>query len=192
MSEEGYTLTETLAALLMIGLALVGLTQALSVIGRMQRHASGSLSQGQSLREARLGLSSVLSGAGPFRSDTDALKGDGQAFAFACGQPSPCGARIERAGEGSQRLMLEFGGRVRSVPLSSSEPLVFSYEAQGAHFSAWPPVVADQKRRSLNAVSLARRSAQGDALVARAPVWSEQSADCQFDLISQECRGGAS
>ncbi|MBS0297123.1 MAG: hypothetical protein JSR45_12495 [Proteobacteria bacterium] len=193
MSEDGYTLTETLAALLMIGLAIVGLTQAMSVIGRIQGRAGASLSQGQTLREARLGLSSVLKGAGPFRSDTEALQGDARSFTFDCGRPSRCGARIESTSGTVQRVVIDFGGRSRSLAVASADPLVFGYEVDGAvPLSAWPPEDEGQRRRSLKAVSLARRSAQGDTLVARARVWSEQPADCKFDLISQECRGGAS
>jgi hypothetical protein len=189
MNRDGYTLAEALAALLMVGLAVGGLTQAVMVIGRVQAKAAVAIHDDAGLREAGHGLSRLLADTGPFASDTDGFRGDAQALDFACGPAARCSAHLSDTG-GAPRLILDFGGKTRTVALPAGAPLAFAYESADGRGDAWPPRAAP-KRLTLRAVTLSRLSPQGADLITRARIWSEQPADCLYDMIVQDCRKAA-
>jgi type II secretory pathway pseudopilin PulG len=64
VSEAGYTLVETLAALMMIGLAIGGLIEASHVLGRMQAGAGRSLAETARLRGAGEAMRRLFEGQG--------------------------------------------------------------------------------------------------------------------------------
>lgn len=56
MNDDGYTLAEALAAMLILGLAMGGLVEGARVIGRLQTPIVASRADDQALRRAEAGL----------------------------------------------------------------------------------------------------------------------------------------
>jgi len=78
MNDHGYTLAEMLAALLIIGLAMAGLTQAVRVLGLLQSSATRAAGEQRALRRVEVDFVGLLDGHGPFRSDETTLTGNGR------------------------------------------------------------------------------------------------------------------
>jgi hypothetical protein len=180
MNEAGYTATEALAALAILGLAVGGLAAGLKVLGQGQLTTSVTLSDSVSVRTVRAELEGLLQGEGPFRSDAvGAFSGDRQSLRFPCA-PQPCSAQLA-AGE----LVVVRGKGSRRLRLPARRAYDFAYVAGNGRFARWPQPDAEPWR-PLSAVALVDR-ASGLPLVT-APVWVQQAADCEFDTVSRDCR----
>jgi prepilin-type N-terminal cleavage/methylation domain-containing protein len=188
-TQDGFTLAETLAALLILGLAIGGLGQALMTIGRMQTAAGRAVGEARVLRAGSQALVQTVDGPGLFRPGPGALTGDAQRFSLDCGKPAPCGASLYPTPQGT-RISFDAGdGQTRSLVLPRVQA-AFAYEESGASGDRWPPADATPggPRRSLRAVVLVAVTSTGQRALARAPVWTDQAADCAFDPIAQACR----
>lgn len=190
MSEAGYTLTEMLTALAMIGLAMGGLSAGLGVLGRLQADDARSVADLNAVRLAQGGVTGVLRGEGPFRSrDAAGLKGDAGGFRFPCGDAAACDVRLVEDGAGRQLVQVAGAkGPPRRFRIPGTGPLAFSYVGAQGPSPAWPP--GGSARQALRAVVLRRLhpvpNAQPDVFEVR--IWREQPADCAFDVILQDCR----
>lgn len=190
MNEAGYTLTEMLTALAMIGLAMGGLSAGLGVLGRLQADDARTVADLNAARVAHGGVMNVLDGEGPFRSrDAAGFKGDAGGFHFPCGDGATCDVRLAQDGAGCPRLDVTDAKAVqRRFRIPGAGPLAFSYVGTLGPSAAWPP--EDLERQALRAVTLRRATsgpgAQPDVFEAR--VWREQPADCAFDVLIQDCR----
>ena len=187
MSQDGYTLAETLAALLIIGLAIGGLTEGMRVIGLMQTAAARTAHETQGLRQAQQALGGLLDAQGPFRSDErDRFVGDVASFDFDCGTNVRCGARLVRK-DGAERLLVtRRDGDKASAPLLRVSDARFSYGDGETAAPDWPPEPG--RRHVLKSVTILGRSTSGEVPVATARLWVEQAPGCQFDPIAQDCR----
>lgn len=194
MSEAGYTLTEMLAALLMIGLAVGGLTEGAQVVARIQASAGRGVAEGARLRAADQGLRRLLAGRGPFTSanaETGGLAGDARAFDFDCGGSGRCGARLAataplgvaraRGKPGDTVVFTGEHGATRAFAPASAR---FLYIGERTRGEVWPP--ADGASDTLREVVL--RDPAGGAAPAQARLWTEQGLDCVYDAIAQACR----
>lgn len=183
MSEDGYTAADALAALAIVGLAITGLLGGLRVIGVAQAGVGATLDQAVSIRTAGLELQSLLAGEGPFRSDArDGLVGEADAFSFPCGA-GRCGARLE-----SGRLVVEDEGVGRTVALPRTRDLRFEYVGALSADRTWPPAPLPAPApawQPLRTVLLK----DANTTVATAQVWAAQTADCEFDVVTRDCRG---
>jgi prepilin-type N-terminal cleavage/methylation domain-containing protein len=179
VNQDGYTLTEMLAALLMIGLAVGGLAQAMRLLGSAQGAASHRLHQTQSLRAAESGLAAMLSVGGPYRSSNQDFAGDSGSMSFACGGIKPCAASLVEAKGGVELyLKQEDTGRVFALPADHAR---FMYEGETAA-DHWPPEGPRQVLRAIHVVSA------GNEPVFTSRIWAEQPVECAFDSISRDCR----
>lgn len=178
MSDHGYTLAEMLAALLIIGLAMAGLTQAVRVLSLFQSAAARATGEQRLLRRAEVDLARLLDGQGPFRSTEDMLVGDGRGFDFDCGRAARCSARLVSAANKTRLLIT--GATEEQVALK--EDVHFTYATEKATFAAWPPA---GELRTLRAVNLVGARAEP---ILSARLWVQQSGDCAFDAIAQDCR----
>ncbi len=188
MRDAGYTLAEMLAALMIVGLAIGGLSAGLGVLGRLQSMNARAVGALQATHIAQVGLRDLLSSAGPFRAlDVNGLQGDAAGLQFPCGA-ARCRARLlPPAGGGARLELTAANGRVRTMDLRDPGPLAFSYVGGLGPSPTWPP--AGGERQALRAVSLLRRpngSAAEPVLEAR--IWREQPAACDFDVVMQDCR----
>lgn len=187
MSEAGYTLTETLAALAILGLAIGGLTSAMQVMGRQQAAANGLSAHITAARAGETAVERFLAGHGPFRAhEPDRLAGDGRAFAFDCGAAEPCRVTVAQEAAGLVLKLRDETGAERSLPLLQPGPARLVYQGAVEAVGAWPP--AGPGRQPLRSISLVQTTDQGDAAILEARLVREQAADCAFDAVMQDCR----
>jgi len=182
VSDAGYTLVETLAALAIVSLAIGGLTAAVQLVGRQQRVVADTLLAAEAPAAAQAQLQRMLDGQGPFPAHVAGrFTGEATRFRFDCGEAEPCAAVLEDATSG-QVLRLTTGGRTRDVALRRTG-LRFRYRGAAEVLDGWPP--AAPGRQALRSLALA---APGGMAVVEARVWTEQPMACAYDPILQDCR----
>lgn len=185
MNQDGYTLAETLAALVIIGLAVGGLVGGFNLLGRVQAKTTADV--GRSHRHSRLesAFSRFVAHEGPFRSDAHGLEGDSGRFTFACGE-GVCSAELEREQRETMLVLNGRGGVTRSIKVGVGA-YVFDYQDELGQEPDWPP--ADQsKPRTLRAIGIIQPRLGEELPMAEARVFAEQPAACAFDSISRTCR----
>lgn len=176
---DGYTLAETLVALLILGLAMGGLMQASLLLGHLQQNAQRNLNTFEAGRRLQQEFSVLFADYGPFPSSSRILEGAAEGFQFACGT-SLCGARLTdgrlelRAPAASQ---VELGGRFAGH---------FEYVGDAGASDDWPGDGRAEQR--LQAVQLVD-GGHGDVPIATARVWKQEAPGCVFDTIAKDCRG---
>lgn len=187
MSEAGYTLTETLAALAVIGLSIGGLSFGMQVVGGQQAALGSVVLAAQSARAAETWLERRLADAAPFRAhQPERLSGDGEGFRFDCAEAQLCAADIVE-GERGRRLTLFAGeGDPLTFRLSDKGAARFVYRGAGDLLAAWPP--AGGARQALRSVALLQGEGAAQRVVFETRIRIEQPLDCQFDAILQDCR----
>lgn len=180
---EGFTLADTMAAMLIISLAMVGLLQGTQMIARVQR---ANAVQHDALVEARAvqaTLQAVFRAPGADDGNlTGRLRGDSSRIAFACGGDD-CSAALT-AREGRIWLETRAGDVAGAAPIGKVGGAVrFVYVGRLGQYATWPAegAPAGETLRSV-------RIEDGERLLASVRVWLEQSVDCNYDLISHQCR----
>jgi hypothetical protein len=185
MSDEGYTATEALAALAILGLAVGGLTSGLKVIGVGEAATAHKVTQTISVRTAATEMAALVRGQGPFRSDDAAgLTGDVRSLSFPCGGAS-CSAKLTSTG----LVLTDASGSARTVALPNSAALQFSYLGSQSLVTAWPPAAPPPPApqwQVLRTIFLSD-AATGEPVLATEIV-SQQTANCQYDGILRDCR----
>ena len=186
MSEDGYTLAETLVALATIGLAMGGLTAGVRLIGLNQASTNQGLIAGHELRAADQVFSKLLAVQGPFASDDlQPLHGAAQAFSFDCGAPKPCSAQLAGA-HGVLNLMIQSQTEATLARLPDVWRAHFLYVGSRTEGTIWPP--NDKDPEVLQSVVLVEDSSHGATPLAVAPVWREEGVNCVFDPVVGNCR----
>lgn len=186
MNEAGYTLTETLAAMAVIGLAMGGLSLGMQVIGRLQLQASQGVVKDHEIRASQNLVDNLLLAGAPFRShEADRFVGTGEGFRFACGAPDPCEVSLRRDGSGEQLRIQSQSGDPMEVGIGAGEAR-FVYQGSAGVSDIWPPQAPE--RQSLKAISLIRTSSSGEAILLSARLWLEQPAPCAYDTVLRDCR----
>lgn len=189
MSDDGYTLAETLAALAMIGLAVGGLSMAVQMMARQQAQISETVAETGARRAADVYLQRLIDVQGAFRShEPDRFQGDASGFRFACAEGATCKVEISSDAKGLGLDVLE-GDEVRRLPLRRQGEARFVYRGLLGETEAWPP--SRPERQALRSVALIQKEADGPAReveLIETRIWSEQPADCAFDTVMQDCR----
>lgn len=185
MSEAGYTATEALAALAILGLAVGGLTGGLKVIGVGQLATGRKVAEADTVRTVSAELAGLVRGRGPFRSDVgEAFAGDERGFSFPCGA-GQCVAQLTDTG-----LRLSQPNQApRVVALSRPAELRFRYQGSWSQAAAWPPATPlppAPQWQVLRTILLAHQGS--DEAVTAVHIAEEQPADCEYDGILQDCR----
>lgn len=184
--EAGYTLTETLAALVVLALAISGLAAAAATLGQGQSVVNVQVADVAAVRAGQVALDRLLEGHGPFRShEPEALSGDAAGFRLACGEPAPCSVQVDQAADGL-RLRIRRAAGERMLRLRAPGPGRFVYEGREAGLGAWPPEPG--ARQALRSVSLVRGQAGAEETLLISRVWREQPVACEFDVLLQDCR----
>lgn len=180
---EGFTLADTMAAMLIISLAMVGLLQGTQMIARVQR---ANAAQHQVLVEARAVQAALLALFRAPGADSGALserlRGDASHLSFGCASGDCSASLTARLG----RTWLETlaGSRSAAAPVGRIGGAVrFVYVGRLGVYDAWPAAEAPAGER-LRAV----RVEDGERPLASVRVWLEQTVDCNYDLISHQCR----
>ena len=189
MSDDGYTLAEMLAALVIIGLAVEGLAECVRALRLTQAGAARTVAETQTLGRARRGLVRVLDGQGPFKSgDRAGLKGGATGFDFECKGGGRCGVQLMASRNGMALVMEGENGWRDVEPLPGVGQARLVYVTPQGRLDVWP---VDGPARTLTSVSLEAQSHAGPYPLMAARVWSEQVRDCAFDPIIDDCRAAA-
>jgi type II secretory pathway pseudopilin PulG len=183
MRQDGYTLAEALAAMLILGLAIGGLVEGSRAIGRLQSRVNITVNETREVRRAEAALTALLRDrAGDDRS----FKGDPTTFSFNC-SAGVCGLATQK--EGKRPVLVVRRGEVAQrflLPPASNFRLV--YAARDGRFDRWPP---EGSPRALRGVQVVATSAQGELPVVMARSWVEHPKTCEFDMIARGCRTSA-
>lgn len=183
----GYTLAEALVALVVVGLAVGGLTLATEQILRLQAAAGHDAKAAAGASRLSAAFSGLLDGEGPFPSeDRDGFFGDSDQFDFPCGDRT-CGGELVRRSNGIELVLRARSGRSSVFPLGADRALAFEYSSANGEHDAWPPTDA-RRPEALRSIELMRTRLGAEAPIAQARIWNEQAADCAFDTISRTCR----
>lgn len=180
MSDPGYTLTDTLAGLAILGLGLGAATGGLGVLTHTQLATSTLASQTHAMARAQTRLDALLAAQGPFRDRDNAFDGREQHLSFDCA-PATCGAAITIS-QGASRLRI-IDHDVTEIIVFRGKTAGFRYVAAGAQGPSWP-TFADRPQR-LEAIAIVD---QGEQPLTMSRLWRDQDVDCAFDPISQDCR----
>lgn len=186
MREDGYTLAEALAAMLIIGLAMGGLFEGARVLSRMQAATTTAVAEGRELRRAsaaftRLVSSSEMADAGL----AGTLRGGPTRLVYDCGAKASCEAVLRSGGDGSWLEVQAAEGPRRTFRLVQGRNPRLVYISTHGRFLSWS---SDLKHGTLRAVTIELPSGGADLPLISARVWIEQSRACEFDLISKACR----
>jgi hypothetical protein len=191
MSQEGYTASEALAALAILGLAIGGLTTSISLIGTGQLKAQSYLRQSALQRSANTRLERLLQPEAPFRSDEGSrLSGDGTGFEFQCGK-ARCAVQLRE----DALVTRDASGAERALPLPKAEDPTIVYLGSYSQSDVWPPALAPPPAPSwqaLRAVMIKSGGGDSDRTLVVARLWQEQRPDCEYDVVIQDCRGAGS
>lgn len=190
--QDGYTAAEALAALAILGLAMAGLTTSMTLIGSSQQKARARLEQAVLERAADQQLEQLLARDAPFRSDqANHLVGDAQTLEADCGNGRRCQARIEDG----VLVVHDQGGRDIRLRLPDGETPRFVYVGSYDASPIWPPAPQPPPApawQSLNAVLIQSHVGTQEKPLVVAKVWRQQRADCEYDVVIQDCRGARS
>lgn len=193
MSSDGYTLAESLAAMLIVGLAVGGLTAGVRTLEQAQRSTARSAGQSTSLAQARQEMDRLLAAAGPFPSGppTAAAQFTGAAsgFDFDCGDSARCGAELKRDAQGLSLELTGPAGGGRRLGLPGVERAHFTYVGPEGASDSWPPQAPDEVQ-TLRSVVLAAETSHGDVPLTATRLWREQAGDCIFNFVSRDCVRG--
>jgi type II secretory pathway pseudopilin PulG len=190
--QEGYTAAEALAALAILGLAMAGLTTSMQLITAGQAKARARLEQSMFERAVDQRLEALLARDAPFRSDqTSHLFGDRQSLDVDCGNGQRCSARIE---DGDLKIRSADGDE-KSYRLPEGDDPHFVYIGSYSTSDIWPSAALPPPAPSwqtLGAVMIQSMSQDQQKPLVVAKVWRQQRADCEYDVVIQDCRGAAS
>ena len=185
MNEEGYTATEALVALAILGLAVGGLTGGLKVIGQGQLATGSKITNAVSIRTASSELHALLEGQGPFRSDAvDSFTGSARRFSFPCGSGA-CTAQLTDIG----LTVARDTAQPRSIPLRNADRLTFSYLGSETETAIWPSSTLPPPTpqwQLLTGVVLQDGSSGETLATTSIPI--QQAANCEYDSVIQDCR----
>lgn len=183
MNEDGYTLAEVLAAMLILGLAVGGLVEGSRIIGRMQAPVITTRRDDQVLRRAELSVAGLLK----LRSGGDqTLTGDAHGLQFTCGTRT-CGLALTPDGK-KLSLSVRRGEVAQTFPLPHAGKISLVYLARDGRFDRWPQ---PDSKRVLDGVMIVETSARGELALVVARSWIEHPKTCEFDMIARGCRTSA-
>lgn len=191
MSQDGYTASEALAALAILGLTVGGLSTSIALIGTGQLKAQGSLQQSALQRSANARLEQLLQPEAPFRSDeSQHLVGDDRGFEFSCGE-ARCAVSLRDAA----LVTRDSSGAERTMPLPKAQNPRIVYLGSYGQTNVWPPAVQPPPAPPWQALRAVMIQDEGRASVrplAIVRLWNQQRSDCEYDIVAQDCRGAGS
>lgn len=187
MTDQGYTLVETMAALLIIGLAMSGLAAALGLMARQHASVAHAFARTSDLRRAQSTLEQLFEGRGPFRSsEPSTFTGAAHFLQFDCGQPAPCKAELAQDPRSHLVLRVQGGSATTTIPLPDADAAHFRYQGSLGDLDAWPPVA--EPRQALRGVAIIADGSDPHAVLTQTHLWTEEALVCGFDAVLQDCR----
>lgn len=183
MNDEGYVLSDTLAGLAIIGLAMGGMLAGVTLLAQVQGRTDREIARIAELKRASVALGDLLGRAGPFRTRDSHFDGAPQAFDFACGTQR-CGARLETVEDKLLLQVTRASGELEAISLRDVQAAHFTYVGGITAGDTWPrPTARPDRLRQVTLVD-----ASGETLLAQAALPVDQPMICEFDVVSQDCR----
>jgi len=187
VSEAGYTLTETLAAMAVIGLAVGGFSLGMQALGAQQAAVGATVMKAQEVRAAQAWLERRLAEHAPYRShEPGRLSGGADGFRFDCAAAAPCAVEVAADARGRRLQVFKGEGETVSFRLPGEEATRFVYRGAGELATSWPPAAGP--RQALRSISLLQGEGARERAVFETRIRAEQPLDCQFDAVMQDCR----
>lgn len=139
--DSGFTLVDALTALLVISMAMAGLTAATHALGKDIRSLNLSIGEASAFRGLRRAFNLIPGDVGPFDGyGTEAdrgLVGTDRSAKFPCGLNERCSLALVQSG-GATRLEVRAGAERATVMLKDAN-VGFTYVSEtGAVSNAWP------------------------------------------------------
>ena len=186
MTNDGYTLAETLAALMILGLSIGAVMTGVRTIGRFERATADDHAQSGAMARLDRNLAELLDHRGPYLSNgTGGLVGDQLGFRLPCA-PNSCSAQVETQ---PRHTFLKIQDGSLTLTVRAPDALRFEYETAHRKFDHWPDGSASTDTSRAEPLKGVRLVAGVDGRpVAWAPVRKDQQSDCAFDAISRSCR----
>ncbi len=174
-------MTEMLAALLAIALALGSVSAVAQLSSTSQRAQSRTISKLASDRQTERLLSQVVTGAAaPVRPETTLVLAARLTYACGSAPHQVCQLIVDDAGASPRLVLLEAGREVGSSPIRSGQFRILAtiqqFNPAGAHRLAGPLSLVEAER-DLRPTVTAQQSRRVDA-------------DCRFDPVSSVCSEG--
>jgi len=184
MNDHGYTLTEMLVALVMVGLAMSGMSLAARSVAHAERRVRGQHDVGLQLDRLRNSVGADLIDNGPYPTADQGhatLRGDNRSARFDC-QAARCELALEGA-PGRQAAVVADGKAHPTFSLAGLPALALSYVSalDGRLTDAWPPADRSDRLAAIVLTNLAT-----PVLVLPTPV--QQPPNCVFDASLHRCR----
>jgi len=185
MGDDGYTLAESLAAMMVLSLAMGALWAGVGAFSSLQGRVAQTLEGPRRERQAHSalnGLGALLDHGGG--AEARALTGEPQRMQFDCGRPRPCGAEIVPLHDHDD-LRLSDGDARRTMALPKGVRHEFRYWGDQEEGN-WPPAKPSLSR--LRAISLREAGSGQVAPAVIVKLWRDEPVDCVYDSVKQGCR----
>lgn len=185
MNSAGYTLTETLAAMAVIGFAISGFSLGIQVLSDMDLDLSAASERVEGVQAAQRRVERLLAEGAPYGPrDAARFYGNAEGFRFACAAVQPCEVRLVA---NAREVKLHVSGEARApleVRLPSRGTARFVYIGADGAVTTWP---AGASIQGLRAVALVQGLPPAEAALFVARIWPEQGGRCSFDAVGQIC-----
>lgn len=181
MSQDGYTLTEMLVALVLAGLAMAGASGAVRVLSQSQMRVVKVQAEASSLRLLDREIPAMLAHAGPFETSIPrSLVGTRSDAKFPC-DGKICSITIRQSKPGVN-IVLGQSSRTRTVSLPRRNAVTLNYISalDGRGTEEWPPRDRPDRLGAIALMDGATPLAVGDLVIG-------QPAACAFDARTGSC-----
>jgi len=185
MGDDGYTLAESLAAMMVLSLTMAALWAGLAAFSSLQARVTQTSEGPKRERQARSamnGLAAFIDPAGG--AEAGSLVGEPRRLQVGCGRARPCEAEILRS-RGHDDLRISDDGGSREIALVKGGRYEFRYWGDQEE-AVWPP--AKTSLRRLRAISLRRVEPNPGITAVIVKLWRDEPVDCVYDSVRQGCR----
>jgi hypothetical protein len=185
-SDDGYTLAEALAALLILGLAMTGLFAGTRLLVQAQGRTSKVIADDRAVASARTAFEASATNASAIKAVlANQFNGGARSFQYPCASTSGCGVSFTDRGEDGVLTVVGADGRRTTFRLPHGRGAYLVYNSTSGGFLGWQVGNNHGLLRSINVV---RPAGDGDTPMISARLWIEQSQTCEFDTITRACR----
>lgn len=185
-ADDGYTLAEALAALLILGMAMTGLFAGTRLLVQAQGRTSKVIADDRAMTSARGAFEASATNASAIKAVlAERFDGSVRAFQYPCARAAGCGVSLSDRGVDGVMTVIGPDGRETQWKLPHGRGAYLVYNSTSGGFRGWQ---ADDNHGLLRSINVVRPAGDGDAPMISARLWIEQSQTCEFDTITRACR----
>lgn len=186
-ADDGYTLAEALAALLILGMAMTGLFAGTRVLVQAQGRTSKVISDDRAIASARDAFEAAATDAWAIKAVlAERFDGEAREFRYPCtANKAECGVRLSDNGADGVLSVTGPDGRKAEWRLPHGQGAYLVYNSTSGGFRGWQ---VGNNHGLLRSIHVVRPAGDGDTPMISARLWIEQSQTCEFDTITRACR----